>query len=376
MKIGYAYTEFGRSRGIARYAAALAEGAASRRHEVHFHCTHRAQPVPDSICFHHISVPRFPHALELATFAIRAQSALRASSYDLVHTHGDIPYGDIVTAQSCHRAGIIARQRVAAGHSRERNFGFADRVRLAIERRLYAGDQSRQVIAVSLGVKRELAEHYGVAASRCTVIPNGVDVNAFHPMRRATDGATVRRRLGIPAEAIVLILTANEFERKGLPVLLDALGMLGSLRPWLLVAGEGDPSPYREELSSNALNGRVVFTGSVDDIGSLYAASDVFVMPTYYEAFSLATLEAAASGLPLVVTRVNGTEDLVRENENGLFIEREADSVAAALRNLLGDQERIQQLGHRAHISAQAYAWPVIIDRVMELYRVHRGGGR
>jgi UDP-glucose:(heptosyl)LPS alpha-1,3-glucosyltransferase len=106
----------------------------------------------------------------------------------------------------------------------------------------------------------------------------------------------------------------------------------------------------------------------VPEIERYYAAADVFLLPTFYEAFSLATLEAAASGLPLVVTKVNGTEELIEDGRNGFFIERDGDDIAHRLRQLRDDHRLRTMLGDAARQSALRYAWDTIADQTLRVY--------
>ena len=81
-----------------------------------------------------------------------------------------------------------------------------------------------------------------------------------------------------------------------------------------------DPRPLTARARLAQTESRLHFLGSVDQMPRLYAAADAFVLPTSYETFSLVTYEAAAAGLPLLVTRVSGVEDLLADGLNGWFI--------------------------------------------------------
>ena len=96
-------------------------------------------------------------------------------------------------------------------------------------------------------------------------------------------------------------------------------------------SASGDIEALYEELAeSYGVADRVEFVGATDDVASWYRRGRRFLLPTAYETFSLVTYEAAACGLPLLVTKVNGVEDLLRDGENGWFIERDAADIADA----------------------------------------------
>src|SRR5690606_35585564 len=143
-----------------------------------------------------------------------------------------------------------------------------------------------------------------------------------------------RAEHGIADDDTVLLWVGKEFRRKGLEPLIKALpGLPRSARA--IVVGGDDPAPFQALAARLGVADRIVFVGHSSRVEDYFAAGDVFVFPTLYEAFALVTLEAAAAGLPLVTTRVNGTEDFVVDGENGAFIERDPASIVAAVTPLV-----------------------------------------
>ena len=112
--------------------------------------------------------------------------------------------------------------------------------------------------------------------------------------------------------------------------------------------GTGDEYRFRAIAHTSDLANRVEFLGSQPDPSPYYAAADAFVLPTAYETFSLATYEAAAAGLPLLVTRVNGVDDLLVDGESGWFIAREAHVIAERLKTLQAQPQLRERMGRRA----------------------------
>jgi UDP-glucose:(heptosyl)LPS alpha-1,3-glucosyltransferase len=100
----------------------------------------------------------------------------------------------------------------------------------------------------------------------------------------------------------------------------------------------------------------------------VYAAGDAFVLPTAYETFSLVTFEAAACGLPLLVTRVHGVEELLQDGHNGWFIARDPHDIARRLEQLRSDSELARGMGLRAREAAAAYSWDAMADGYMSVY--------
>jgi UDP-glucose:(heptosyl)LPS alpha-1,3-glucosyltransferase len=100
----------------------------------------------------------------------------------------------------------------------------------------------------------------------------------------------------------------------------------------------------------------------------VYAAADAFVFPTTYEAFPLVVLEAAASGLPLLVTRVNGVEEVLEDERSGWFITRDAADIARRLNAFRSDPELRRRMGLKARATVATYSWQSMADAYLDLY--------
>lgn len=316
----------------------------------------------------HVDVPRGPRFLTPVTYSRAATRALRGRTYDVLHNQGGcaLREQDVITAHSCHRAwwemklhGGEAVRAVANPHHR---------AILHVEARNYRPGAFQRVIAVSNGVGREITRHYGVDPDLITVIPNAVDAARFQPVDAGNRRRRVRSRHGFSDDDVVLLFIGKEFRRKGLAPLIDALPSLPSTARVLVVGGD-DQRPFRAQAAALGVGDRIVFAGHTREVEDYVQAGDVFVFPTLYEAFALVSLEAAAAGLPLVTTRVNGTEDLVVDNENGFFVERSGPSLTRALAPLVRDRDLRRRLGERARRDADAYTWESVAERTLEVYR-------
>jgi UDP-glucose:(heptosyl)LPS alpha-1,3-glucosyltransferase len=120
------------------------------------------------------------------------------------------------------------------------------------------------------------------------------------------------------------------------------------------------------------VSGRLRFFGPRVDVERFYQASDVFVFPTQYETFSLVAYEAAATGLPVVATRVSGIEDLVVDGRTGFVVRRDTEDIAAALLQLVQAQVR-SRIGAEARSRATEYTWQRSVASVLSAYRAVRG---
>ena len=174
---------------------------------------------------------------------------------------------------------------------------------LALELALFGGNGARRVIANSELVRQEILESYpDYPADHIAVVYNGLPTGAFHaagPEERAAARAT----LGLSPDEFVILFAGTGWERKGLPHALAAVARLPeSIRPRLVVAGRGKSASFLRRAPREAA-ARVSFLGPRKDIATCYAAADVFILPTLYDPFSNACLEALASGLPRVDDR-------------------------------------------------------------------------
>jgi UDP-glucose:(heptosyl)LPS alpha-1,3-glucosyltransferase len=100
----------------------------------------------------------------------------------------------------------------------------------------------------------------------------------------------------------------------------------------------------------------------------LYAAGDALVLPTAYETFSLVTFEAAASGLPLLVSRVSGVEDLLQDGRNGWFIGRAGPDIARRLSELRSDPDLARSMAEQARLAATGYSWEAMAAGYVSIY--------
>ena len=220
-----------------------------------------------------------------------------------------------------HRAWLERRASVEPFWKRwGRVFNPKHRQLLALESRLFSPEGAGIVIANCRMVKEEIVREYGYPAERIHVVYNGLTASAPSPELRAQ----TREQLGLRESDYVLLFAGSGWERKGLAVAIEAVRQVkAACRPLLLVAGRGKPRLYRS-------NERVRFLGPARQMAACYAAADAFVLPTLYDPFSNACLEALAAGLPVVTTAANGFSEILQPGVDGEVIEDPADAAAIA----------------------------------------------
>jgi glycosyltransferase involved in cell wall biosynthesis len=225
------------------------------------------------------------------------------------------------------------------------------------------------VVAVSEWV-REKALELGADPARTEVISMGCDLELFEfsgPERR---GAT-KRALGLDPSRPLALVSSELIPRKGVELALAALAdpRLGALA--LAIAGDG-PERGRLEQAARGLGARVRFLGVLAQrqLARWYRAADLFLFPTRDEPLGLVTLEAMASGAPVLAADVGGVPEVVRHGENGLlFPVGDAAALAALAAGVLAEPERADRLAQAGRRTAEAHALSRQVERVLALYR-------
>src|SRR6266849_3878431 len=303
-------------------------------------------------------------------FARAVCGELAHRTFDLVQSHERIACCDVYRAgDGVHAQWLHNRRAVLGALGR---FGLAlnpyHRYVLAAERRLFRSSRLRAVICNSRMVKNEIQARFG-PAKRIYVIYNGVDLQSFHPRLRETHRAPARAELGIPDGSMTYVFVGGGFERKGMFRLLPAFRRGADARAHLIVVG-GDKAEGRAKTLARDLGigDRVHFLGARDDVRPWYGAADAFVLPTLYDPFPNAALEAMACGLPVIVTFQCGAAELIDEGANGMVCNAlDAASLAGFLGRL--DPERARDMGARARETAARFGLDAMAQKLVALYR-------
>jgi UDP-glucose:(heptosyl)LPS alpha-1,3-glucosyltransferase len=200
-------------------------------------------------------------------------------------------------------------------------------------------------------VRDEIRRHFGVGEDKLKVIYNGVDLELFNP-RLKSERARMRSRLKISNETMTYLFVGSGFERKGLPQLLRAMAAVGPAH--LIVVGEDKRRAAMQALCARlGLTERVHFVGGQTDVKPWYGAADCFVLPTLYDPFPNAALEAMASGLPVITTTQCGAAEFIKPGVNGAVCDAgDEPALAVALKGLAGvAQAEVMGVAARAAVS-------------------------
>jgi glycosyltransferase involved in cell wall biosynthesis len=292
----------------------------------------------------------------------RLRGLVRARRIDLIHAHS--PVAAIGARVGLPRGGPA---RVYTEHNVWGRYHPATRWA-----NLLTFPRNDHVFAVSEEVRRSI--RYPRALDRLPMPPvetmiHGLDLAAT---RNGDLSGDVRRELGVADDAPVVGTVANFKAPKGYEYMLRAADLTRQSFPdvrFVLVGTGPLEMEIRRQAVDLGLTETVLFTGFREDAARLIRAFDVFAMASLYEGLSIALLEAMAAGRPVVVTRVGGLEEVVRDGEQGLLVPpRDAAALATGLVSLLGDRERRRRMGSAARQRASEFDIRGAVRRMEEVY--------
>lgn len=232
-----------------------------------------------------------------------------------------------------------------------------------------ACENAHRIIVVSRQNQAEAVKYYGLDSHQISVIPNGVDVNRFNPN---VGGKEVRQRLGLEDRQVILFVGGLR-DRKGISYLMQAMRHVKKEAPrsFLVICGEGSQRKNLQRMSRElGITEYTIFTGEVtyEDLPKYYAACDVFVLPSNYEAQGIVLLEAMSSQRAVVTTRVGGIPETVGADAGILVPPRDSSELAQAILKLLKDSELRLRMGEAGRRRALSFDWGLIATKTLELY--------
>jgi UDP-glucose:(heptosyl)LPS alpha-1,3-glucosyltransferase len=311
-----------------------------------------------------------------ASFSKGVREVLGREQFDLVQSHERIPGCDVYRAgDGVHRQWLAHRAKAAP---------FVERlgIRLnpyhwytcAAERSMFEHPGLRAVICNSKMVAAEIRRHFAIAPDKLHVIYNGVDLEQFHPGKRKETRAAAREEFGCEAGDTVFSFVGSGFARKGLATAIDALAASGRMDFRLVVAGRDRASArFVAHAARAGVADRVVFTGGLDDVRPVLAASDCFILPTRYDPFPNAALEALAMGIPVIVSSQCGAAEVVEPGGSGWICEPDNCWLLARLMVEAAEAPRAG-VGRAARSTAERYGIEAMAKRMIDLYGALLGG--
>lgn len=355
--------------GAERYSIALVEQLAPQ-HDIHVFAQAITHAWP-GVTYHRVSMPLAkPRWLNQLWYAAATWWQTR-HGFDIVHSHENTWHGNVQTlhvktvrrSQLGGRTGLqwLAARLKVAFSPRLGTYLLLERARLRLR-------PERAVVAVSQTLLNEVEQEYPETRSMLQVITPGVDVSGRIATKREA-----RHALSTGVEGQIVLFVANDYRRKGLDALLQAMTRLPTEVRLLVVGSSAQVGTYRDLARALALCDRVEFVGPQQDMRMAYACADVLAHPTLEDSFGMVVLEAMAHGLPVVVSGVRycGVAAELQHEKNALLLDdpKNSEEVRVALNRILADKTFADTLTANAVDVVHRHTWQHAAMAYDGLYR-------
>jgi glycosyltransferase involved in cell wall biosynthesis len=360
VRIAYVVHDYNRIFGHSRYVTELAERFRGK-HDVHVFANTFGDDTR-GIVKHHVPALRQTALTTILSFYAMAATRVGAN-FDVVHAQGlVVPRADVITAHISNARWLEGRRHLEGGNVswKEKLFGATV---IPLERHAYQS-QHATVVAVSDLLARDIKTTYG-RTGQTVVIRHGVDFQQFNPGVRDRLRPAMRTELGL-ADGDVLHLFVGDL-RKGFA---QAIAAMPQVSGRLLGVSRTDPTQMLTRANELGVGNRVRVAPLTDRIERYYAAADVFVFPTPYDAFGMVITEAMACGLPVVTAATAGAAEIIEHGRTGLVIQDPTDVVALTthLQSLEADAAERRRIGDAAAEMMRTHSWDSVASETMALY--------
>ena len=371
MKIAIVRQKYVNYGGAEQFVSEYTTHLANAGHNIHIFANQWKPSNHPNIRMHAVRTIELSSFLRTLSFASFALQAVRAEPFDIVQSHERIWSQDVYRAgDGCHREWLERRANYLPSLKKiSFRFNLFHQLVLKLERRIFESGQCKKIIAISEMVKRDILKHYQLPEDRIEVVYNGVRLDRFHPDNKNRFRNEVRNRLGVSDTEVMVLFVGSGFERKGLEYLLKALPHVERKNWRLVLVGKGNWERYLSFVSEENRN-KITYLDPVDDIEKLYASADFFILPSIYEPFGNANLEALASGLPIITNRNCGVAEIIISKKEGIVLEEPSDvkAIAEAIDYLM-DSEVRESMGKSARLLAEKFTQERNAGEMLKIYQ-------
>jgi UDP-glucose:(heptosyl)LPS alpha-1,3-glucosyltransferase len=230
--------------------------------------------------------------------------------------------------------------------------------------------RATSLTAISHLVSTQLQSYF--QRTDAVMIRYGVDTRRFSPTLRLAQRASIRERFQISREHFTLLLIGNDWKKKGLVALLNALAACRELPLILLVVGTDDQTPYAPLIRTSGISDRVHFLNPSSDVLQFYAAADAYVGPSLEDAYALPILEAMACGLPVVASSRAGISEIISDRNDGFILHdpQNSEQLAQLFRELYSNPGLCQRVGAQACLTAKQQTWDLNAAKTWGLLKI------
>lgn len=356
-----------RGGGAESYAVAVVQQLADR-HEIHVFTQETDEPVTGVVYHRIFRLCEKPRWINQLLFAFATWWRTRRG-FDVVHSHENTWQGQVQTVH-------VWPTRHNLLHGRQ---GW--RLALAwlkiltsprlltyiwLEGSRIARKPGRQVVAASNMLQEACLQAYPDAD--ISVITPGVEI----PVEKLSKDLAWQR-LGLNEEGPWLLFVANDYARKGLDALLQAMALLPQEVQLCVVGSRNQVHHYQEKIKQLNLTSRVHFLGPLPDVTPAYQAADILIHPTLEDSYAMVVLEAMANGLPVVVSgpQYCGISRGLRDGQETLILKdpNDAKQLEELIRKVLNDQILVRRMKEKGMHFARTHTWANAAQQYETLYR-------
>jgi len=365
MNIGLAIYNFDPKKGGAeRYAFDLTTDLLKRGHQVYVFCA-QAVNLRGAVIAKFDTV-RFPRWLRSLSFALNHRRYVKMFPVDVMLGFGNTLLLDVYQSHGGVQKFWMEREVASFDDPKERRIKGAllrkslnQRIQRWVEEYPIRKGQYSRIVAISDMVKNHMKEYYGLGDDNVDIVYNGVDTEKFKP-----DGPKT-------GETLKILFSAGNFRLKGLLPLLLAAGEIGKDRKdfRVVVMGRGRKERYEDTIEHLAIKDVVTFLGETSSPDEVYRDAHVCAHPTFYDACSLTTMEAMASGLPTITTRWNGASALIAPGEGYVIDEPEDTQGLVDAIGALFNEEGRAEMGRKARLKLEGYTIEKNVDLMENIFR-------
>ena len=371
MKIAIIRQKFVLYGGAEQFVQGYIHQLAEAGHDIHIFANQWTPSKHPRIHVHPVSSFKFNAFIRTLSFAWFACRAVEKDTFDIIQSHEKTWRQDVYrVGDGCHKEWLEQRKRfLPALKGFFLSFNPFHQLILKLEKNMFESGQCRKFIAISQMVKNDILKHYHCPPQNISVVYNGVDLKRFNPENKNLHRERIRKELGISEKSLLILFVGSGFERKGLKYLLEATQFLGSEDWRLLIMGKGRWKQYIQ-CAPESLRSRIIHKEPVPEIEKYYSSADIFALPSIYEPFGNANLEALATGLPVITTRHCGAADIIQHRHNGLIVENpESSKEIADNINSLFDPALRQTMSQNARILAEQFSLDKNTQEMLSAYK-------
>ena len=343
MKIAVIRQKFVNYGGAEQFVSGYTRYLAEMGHEVHIFANQWTPSHHPNVKIHSVRAFTRNSFLRVLSFAWFALQAISFKSYDIVQSHERIWHQDIYRAgDGCHREWLERRSSYLPFFKRFfLKFNLFHQLILRLEKRIFEKGECKKIIAISEMVKRNILKHYRLPEDRVKVVYNGVQLDRFDPSNKKYFYDEVRQQLRISDQEVMILFVGSGFERKGLEYLIKSIQYVKEKNWRLVLVGKGNWGKYLK-FTTKKKQEKITCLEPIDEIEKLYAAADFFILPSIYEPFGNANLEALASGLPVITSQNTGASEIITPKKEGIILEDPSNSksIAEAIDYLMDPKNR------------------------------------